>query len=290
MRRLLIVEDDQNILDYLVFALSGIPNLDLFQTSTIISARAMLIENQFDAVLLDLGLPDGNGLDLIESDVFPNNIPIFILDSLGIESMRRLLIVEDDQNILDYLVFALSGIPNLDLFQTSTIISARAMLIENQFDAVLLDLGLPDGNGLDLIESDVFPNNIPIFILTAAIDRDMIVRSIMAGARGYLTKDMPVDAIKNAVEDLLAGTCVMSPSATRLLMSYVKKESSNRASDFSLSKKEQEVLSLIRVGCTYVEIADNLNIALSTVQSHIKNIYSKLGVTNKMRALQKVYG
>ena len=150
--------------------------------------------------------------------------------------MRRLLIVEDDQNILDYLVFALSGIPNLDLFQTSTIISARAMLIENQFDAVLLDLGLPDGNGLDLIESDVFPNNIPIFILTAAIDRDMIVRSIMAGARGYLTKDMPVDAIKNAVEDLLAGTCVMSPSATRLLMSYVKKESSNRASDFSLSK------------------------------------------------------
>ena len=204
--------------------------------------------------------------------------------------MRRLLIVEDDQNILDYLAFALSGIPNLDLCQTPTITSARAVLIENQFDAVLLDLGLPDGNGLDLIESDVFPNNIPTFILTAAIDRDMIVRSIMAGARGYLTKDMPVDAIKNAVEDLLAGTCVMSPSATRLLMSYVKKESSNRASDFSLSKKEQEVLSFIRAGCTYVEIADNLNIALSTVQSHIKNIYSKLGVTNKMRALQKVYG
>ena len=108
--------------------------------------------------------------------------------------MRRLLIVEDDQNILDYLAFALSGIPNLDLLQTPTITSARAMLIENQVDAVLLDLGLPDGNGLDLIESDVFPNDIPTFILTAAIDRDMIVRSIMAGARGYLTKDMPVDA------------------------------------------------------------------------------------------------
>ena len=89
------------------------------------------------------------------------------------------------------------------------------------------------------------------------------------------------------------GNCVMSSSATRLLMSYVKKESQDaleRISDFGLSQKELEVLKLIREGSTYLEIAESLHIALSTVQYHIKNIYSKLGVTSKISALQRVYG
>ena len=61
-------------------------------------------------------------------------------------------------------------------------------------------------------------------------------------------------------------------------------------SDFGLSQKELEVLKLIREGSTYLEIAESLHIALSTVQYHIKNIYSKLGVTSKISALQRVYG
>ena len=207
--------------------------------------------------------------------------------------MRRLLIVEDDQNILDSLVFALSDIPNVEISQGSSLKSARSMMMESQFEGLLLDLGLPDGNGLELIEKDGVAETLPTLILTAAIDREMLVRAIVAGARGYLTKDMPNDAIASAVEDLLVGNCVMSSSAARLLMSYVKKESQDALeciSDFGLSQKELEVLKLIREGSTYLEIAESLHIALSTVQYHIKNIYSKLGVTSKISALQRVYG
>lgn len=209
------------------------------------------------------------------------------------KAMRRLLIVEDDQNILDSLVFAVSDIPNVEISQGSSLKSARSMMMESQFEGLLLDLGLPDGNGLELIEKDGVAETLPTLILTAAIDREMVVRAIVAGARGYLTKDMPNDAIASAVEDLLVGNCVMSSSATRLLMSYVKKESQDaleRISDFGLSQKELEVLKLIREGSTYLEIAESLHIALSTVQYHIKNIYAKLGVTSKISALQRVYG
>lgn len=212
---------------------------------------------------------------------------------LDIKTMRRLLIVEDDQNILDSLVFALSDIPNVEISQGSSLKSARSMMMESQFEGLLLDLGLPDGNGLELIEKDGVAETLPTLILTAAIDREMLVRAIVAGARGYLTKDMPNDAIASAVEDLLVGNCVMSSSAARLLMSYVKKESQDALeciSDFGLSQKELEVLKLIREGSTYLEIAESLHIALSTVQYHIKNIYSKLGVTSKISALQRVYG
>ncbi|MBU1095372.1 MAG: DNA-binding response regulator [Ignavibacteriae bacterium HGW-Ignavibacteriae-2] len=159
-------------------------------------------------------------------------------------------------------------------------------------DAVLMDIEMPVMDG---IETTNFIKNkyseIKVIMLTVFDDEDKIFRSIQAGANGYLLKDEPPDKIVEGIEMIMDGGAPMSPVIAVKTLSLLRKSEivipNILAEDFSLSKREVEVLELLSKGEDYVKISNKLFISPATVRKHIENIYKKLEVHNKIQAVQK---
>jgi len=150
-------------------------------------------------------------------------------------------------------------------------------------DLVLLDLQLPDMNGLDVCEqiSRSFPNMI-ILILSAFIDHERVEAGLRAGARGYLLKDAEN---LNLPEQLITACCghhVFDPRAADVLSDYV----TNKASDVHLlTAREISILKLTSEGMTNKEIGNRLHLSENTIKGHIKEILAKTGAKNRIQAV-----
>lgn len=165
-------------------------------------------------------------------------------------------------------------------------------LKKHPIDVMLMDINMPEMNGIEATEKlkETFPD-IKVIMLTVFDENDKIFDSILAGASGYLLKDVKTIQIVEAIEDVLDGGAPMSPEiATRILgllrgksTGELKKE---RAKQFNLTSRELEILKEIASGAHYNQIAEKLFISPKTVRKHIENIYSKLHVHNKVEAIQ----
>nr|WP_237288584.1 response regulator transcription factor [Variovorax sp. PAMC 28711] len=172
-------------------------------------------------------------------------------------------------------------------------------------DVLLVDLGLPDGSGLDVIRAAVarFPACDPL-VVSVFGDEDNVLASIEAGAVGYLHKDAAPEDISQTIIDMKGGASPISPMiARRVLEKYRSLHSAAHASPQAevaraltpattppagralLSGREHEVLTLIARGFSYAEIARLKNLSVHTVQTHIKNLYGKLAVHSKNEAV-----
>jgi len=163
-------------------------------------------------------------------------------------------------------------------------------------DVMLVDLGLPDGSGLDVIRvaRKRFPACDPL-VISVFGDEEHVLAGITAGAVGYLHKDAGIGDIAQAILDVKAGAAPISPMiARRVLEGYrsLRSESAGPAGAAFpaqprgiLSAREQEVLRLIARGFSYSEIARLKHLSVHTVQSHIKNLYGKLAVHSKNEAV-----
>lgn len=168
----------------------------------------------------------------------------------------------------------------------------RKLETVSDVDAVLMDIEMPV---LDGIETTHFIKNkyseIKVIMLTVFDDEDKIFRSIQAGANGYLLKDEPPDKIFEGIEMIMDGGAPMSPVIAAKTLNLLRKSEilipNILAEDFSLSKREVEVLELLSKGADYVKISNKLFISPATVRKHIENIYKKLEVHNKIQAVQK---
>lgn len=168
----------------------------------------------------------------------------------------------------------------------------RKLETVSDVDAVLMDIEMPV---LDGIETTHFIKNkyseIKVIMLTVFDDEDKIFRSIQAGANGYLLKDEPPDKIFEGIEMIMDGGAPMSPVIAAKTLNLLRKSEilipNILAEDFSLSKREVEVLELLSKGEDYVKISNKLFISPATVRKHIENIYKKLEVHNKIQAVQK---
>lgn len=166
-------------------------------------------------------------------------------------------------------------------------------LLENDhtIDTILMDIEMPEMDGIRAtsIISEKYPQ-IKIIMLTVFDDEQRIFDAIQAGAMGYLLKDEPPQKILESIIMIMDGGAPMSPSiaakSLQLLKNPARAEQKTEA-DFDLSKREIEVLEQISHGLDYKEISENLFISPSTVRKHIENIYKKLQVNNKMRAVKK---
>ena len=204
-------------------------------------------------------------------------------------------IVEDEPDVFDAVSRVIRANGQLQLVHgCGTAMEMMRWLARNRVDVLLVDLGLPDRPGTDVIRlCRSLQPDCEIMVLSIFGDAAHMVQAFEAGARGYLIKDGSEEELARHVLDLRAGGSPMSPLiASQLLTRWHDGErrrapaapvSSPRGG--ALSPREMEVLQMVARGCTYQETGQHLGISTTTVQAHVRNIYGKLDVHNKAEAL-----
>lgn len=215
----------------------------------------------------------------------------------------RVAVVEDDYNTRARLVSVISDEPDLDLIGAAGSVSAGLMLLAGKPDVFLVDLGLPDGSGLELIRAAQAESpSTEVAAITTFGDETHVLGALEAGASGYLLKDGSTDLILGSVRELFAGGSPISPSIARHLLRRLREPAGRPAAFLTaqepapqgrgreaapslLTPRETTVLQQIAKGYSYDEISGALGISVHTVTTHIKHIYRKLAVRSRGEAV-----
>jgi len=154
-------------------------------------------------------------------------------------------------------------------------------------DVVLLDVRMPGGSGIDACR-EILGRNIgsKVIMLTSFADEDAVYESIMAGASGYLLKEINKSALIEAVVAVYDGRSLLDPEVTRKVLERIRKmaSTSDEVTKAALSQQEKRVLRLAAQGKTNKQIAAELFLSDKTVKHHISNILSKLNLSSRAQA------
>jgi two-component system nitrate/nitrite response regulator NarL len=205
--------------------------------------------------------------------------------------MQSLLLVEDHASFRQTLARVIDQEPEFEVVaQAGSLSEARRVMEGSEVDLGIIDLSLPDGEGVELIE-DLREAN-PLFaalVLTASLDREDHARAVEAGAAGVLHKSADVDEILDATRRLAAGETLFSSEELvellRLAGQSREEEREARANIEQLTPRETEVLKALGRGLSNKEIAQSLHMSVDTERTHMMNILSKLGVHSRLQAL-----
>lgn len=203
-------------------------------------------------------------------------------------------LVEDDAGTRQRLARALAASPRLTLaYAAANAQDILGWLAANSVDVLLVDLGLPDRSGLEVIRHcHTAAPATEVMVVTMFGDEAHMIAAFEAGARGYLLKDGTEEDLVRHVMSLHAGGSPMTPLIARQLLERFSPPPPGPAparpaavQADTMTEREREILLVLSRGYTYAEAARLLGIAPSTVQSHVKNIYSKLAVRSKTEAI-----
>jgi len=158
-------------------------------------------------------------------------------------------------------------------------------------DIILMDIGLPNISGIEGVCTikTHFPA-IQILMFTVFDDDEKIFDAIRAGASGYLLKKTPPDEIVQAVRELSLGGAPMTSSIARRVIQSFQAAPATLVEDYRLTVRENEILYSLVDGLSYKKIADKYCVSISTIRTHICNIYNKLHVNSKAQAVARVLG
>ncbi len=216
-------------------------------------------------------------------------------ENLGTDSDRaeteevKILLVDDHASFRQGVAAALQAEPDLTVAgQAGSLAEARTML--DGFDVAVVDLGLPDGFGGDLIRELRAANpRAQTLVLSATGERTEIARAVESGAAGVLHKSAEMAEVTDAVRRLHAGQTLMPLEDVVELLRFagVRKDEEHDAKQAisSLTEREREVLSLLAEGLEAQEIAARLYISAKTERNHVASILSKLGVHSRLQAV-----
>jgi DNA-binding NarL/FixJ family response regulator len=203
------------------------------------------------------------------------------------------LIVEDDLRFRDAFAAAISLAADMSLVGSAADLASGLQQLDKKPEVLLVDLQLPDGNGIDLIREAA--RRLPhcdVMVVTIFGDERHVLDSIEAGATGYLLKDMSANELIEQIRVLRAGGSPISPVIARQLLtrfSAGKKPPGALETQpvAALSDQEIKVLSLSAKGFSYDEIAKLMQVSRHTVQTYVKRSYRKLQVNSKVEALSE---
>ena len=158
-----------------------------------------------------------------------------------------------------------------------------------RLNLALVDLGLPDMSGLEVIRAVRRRfDEVPILVISVITSERSLLEAIRAGARGYILKGETEDALAKSIEDVLAGNYPISPLLARTLFKMAgSPDGQIDPQEFRLSPRELETLTLLSRGHSYKDVAQLMNIGLSTVQSNVRGLYRKLEVNSQTQAITK---
>ena len=208
------------------------------------------------------------------------------------QSIPKVFLVEDDlvfQGTFSRVFAKMAGQWEIQAFQDGAGALEALSQPHAQFKLALIDIGLPDISGIEVIAAARlrFPE-LPILVTTAFTAEETFLSAIRAGASGYLLKGDTEAALGHSIELVLQGQYPVSPALARHLFRLAGAPNATTSTNkLNLSARELELLQFIAKGCSYATCADVMNISLSTVQTHIRNMYRKLEVSNQRQAITK---
>ena len=201
----------------------------------------------------------------------------------------RILIVDDHPLVRKGLLALLSSMPDLMVVgEAANGKEAITQAGELQPDLILMDLDMPDLNGIEATRqiAQISPR-IGILVLTMLEDDAWVFAAMRAGARGYLLKGADQAEVLRAIGVVAHGEAIFSPPiALRLMQYFANMQPVLPPSAFpDLTDREREILGLIALGKSNAEIAENLVLSPKTVSNHVSNIFSKLQVVDRAQAV-----
>ncbi len=206
----------------------------------------------------------------------------------------KVTLVEDDIVFQSVFATALRATADMILHGCASSVRQGLTLLDLEApDVLVVDLGLPDGSGLEVIAAahQRWPD-CAIMVSTTFADQEHVIRSIESGASGYLLKDSGPQTLTDDIRSLMAGGSPISPRIARqLLMRYRRPappaapEDKGETNAPGLSDRERQTLELIAKGFSYDEIADLMQVTRNTVMTFVRRLYGKLEVTSKTEAI-----
>lgn len=196
------------------------------------------------------------------------------------------LIVEDVAETRRWLAdIARAAFASCRVAMAEGVRSGVARAERQSIDVALIDLALGDGSGVEVVRrlKALRPETLCVVATTMGDDAS-IVAALSAGADGYLLKEEPAERMTRHLSRLSEGVPALSPSVARRIMEHFRFTGPAAAADAALSAREGEVLALIGRGMRNAEAAAALGVAESTVASHVKAIYRKLGISSRAEA------
>jgi DNA-binding NarL/FixJ family response regulator len=194
-------------------------------------------------------------------------------------------VVEDNNLYQQALVNVINSSQEFRLHKVYSSAEAAMDMLKNQPDIAIIDINLPGKSGIELI-AGLRGTAIQCLVCSMHDDDDHIVKALENGAVGYILKDASVQQISNALEELVRGGAPRSPFIASRVISFFRKPAV-KTENALLSTREREVLLLVAKGLQNKEVADRLGLSTETVKKHMRNIYQKLHVQNKVEAVNK---
>ncbi|QTD43970.1 response regulator transcription factor [Ottowia testudinis] len=205
------------------------------------------------------------------------------------------LVVEDDASVQQRLRAVLVGLgysPDSGLLFADSLRLARQRLAHHTLGLALVDLGLPDGNGTELIaELRAAHPDLPIMVISSFSDEATIFAALRVGASGYVLKERDDVEVALAIRSALRGGAPIDPFIARRILQQLPPPSAGndqalKTDATPLTPRESEILRLVAQGLSNRAIAAQLGIAVTTVESHAKRIYQKLAVESRTQAIR----
>ncbi|MEZ4967257.1 MAG: response regulator transcription factor [Saprospiraceae bacterium] len=201
----------------------------------------------------------------------------------------KVLLYEDNRDLREGIAFLLQATPGLVLAGAYPHVNnLKTELHAHMPDVVLLDINMPGMSGLEALPiiKSLYPRT-QVIMQTVFDDDERIFQAVRSGASGYLLKNTPPAEIVQAVFDVYNGGSPMTSSVARKVLQYFQQPPKSHPAEHLLSAREQDILKGLMKGYSYKLIADELNISIDTVRTHIRNVYDKLQVNSKTEAILK---
>jgi len=200
------------------------------------------------------------------------------------------IIIEDNELLRDSLKEAINKSSSINCSNAFGSGEAALEFIESEElvpDIILLDIGLPGMSGIELIpELKKLSPSSKIIIITIHDDDENVFNAICAGASGYLFKDLSSEEIVTSISEVMNGGAPMNSHIAKKVLNMFR-DQNIKSEGYDLSEREKEILSLLVDGLSKKQIAENIFLSHHTVDSHIRNIYTKLEVHSRSRAISK---
>jgi DNA-binding NarL/FixJ family response regulator len=205
------------------------------------------------------------------------------------------VILVDDQTLVRHGINSLLSLsPDIKVLgEAENGLRAIALLdeISGQVDVVLMDIRMPQMNGIETLNAMREKGlDIPVIMLTTFDDHESVMQAIKAGAKGYLLKDVSLETLVDSITTVHKGETLIQPAITERLiqgLQGVKGEFESADMPEPLSKRETEILRLMAAGCSNKEMAESLFKSEGTIKNQVSSILSKLGVRDRTRAVLK---